>query len=205
VTAVLGFLGVSALVIMTPGQDTLLTVQNTLRAGRRGGLATALGVAAGQSLWTLAAAFGLAALIAASEPAFAALRLAGAGYLVLLGLQTLRSSARRNRLAHGEPLAPRVPSRTCFRQGMLSNLGNPKMALFFAGFLPQFASGGSTFWLLLGLGFAFCGLTLAWLSAYAVVVARAGALLRGPVRRTFEAVAGALLVAVGVRLALERR
>ena len=204
-TEALAFLGVAALVIVTPGQDTLLTVQNTFRDGRRGGLTTALGVVAGQSLWTVAAASGLAALVAASEPAFAALRIAGAAYLVLLGLQTLRSALRRGETVHPARRTTRRPGRACFRQGVLSNLGNPKMALFFASFLPQFAGGASTFLVLLGLGLTFCAMTLTWLSAYAVAVARAGALLRGPVRRAFEAAAGTLLVAFGVRLALERR
>ena len=204
-TEALAFLGVAALVIVTPGQDTLLTVQNTLRNGRRGGLSTALGVAAGQAVWTVGAASGLAALVAASDLAFRALRIAGAAYLVLLGLQTLRSAVRRTPTAALRPAGPRQPGRVCFRQGAVSNLGNPKMALFFASFLPQFAGGASTFWVLLGLGFVFCSMTLAWLSTYALVVAWAGALLNGPVRRVFEAVAGALLVTFGVRLALERR
>jgi len=75
------FLGISAIVIVVPGPDTVLTIRNTLVGGRRGGSLTALGVSAGQAVWALATSVGLAALLAASEPAFAALRLAGAGYL----------------------------------------------------------------------------------------------------------------------------
>src|SRR2546421_12981357 len=92
----LAFFGVAALVIMTPGQDTALTIRNTLLGGRAAGVATAVGVSSGEAIWTLAASAGVAALIAASEPAFLALKLAGAAYLVLLGLQTLW------RALHGE-------------------------------------------------------------------------------------------------------
>src|SRR6188474_2747735 len=101
------FLAVSAVVIVTPGQDTALTIRNTLRGGRHGGVVTALGVSAGQAVWALATSIGLAALLAASEPAFLGLRLIGAAYLVWLGAQTLlgawRGSSSSSRLrAPGE-------------------------------------------------------------------------------------------------------
>jgi len=194
------FLAVAAVVIVTPGQDTVLTIGNTLAGGRRGGALTALGVAAGQAVWTLAASAGVAAVIAASEPAFLALRVAGAAFLVYLGLQSLRSALsgmqHEVKVLRGRP-AP-------FRQGLLSNLGNPKMAVFFTSLLPQF--GASSFWSLLLLGGAFCLMTLAWLTAYAAAVAKAGDVLRRPrVRRAIDAVAGAFLVAFGARLAAEPR
>ena len=91
---VLAFLGISLMVIMTPGQDTALTIRNTLVGGRGNGLRTALGVACGQLVWALAASTGLAALLAASEPAFDAIRLAGAAYLILLGAHALRDAIR---------------------------------------------------------------------------------------------------------------
>jgi threonine/homoserine/homoserine lactone efflux protein len=199
------FLAVSVVVIVTPGQDTALTIRNTLFGGRRSGVFTAAGVSAGQACWTLAASAGIAALIAASEPAFLALRLAGAAYLIFLGLQALARALRRGGRgallapASGAPLAPR----RAFRQGVISNLGNPKMAVFFTSLLPQF---GDSFAALLALGVLFCSLTLAWLAAYAVAVARAGNFLRRPrIRRALEAVTGAALVAFGLRLASERR
>ena len=196
------FLGIAILVIVTPGQDTALTIRNSLLGGRAGGVATAAGVAAGQACWTLAASAGLAALVVAAEPVFVALKLVGAAYLVYLGLQALRHAFRpvapAVERAAGPPLAP---SRA-FRQGLLSNLGNPKMAVFFTSLLPQF---GSSFWSLLALGLLFCSLTLAWLSAYSFAVARAGDLLRRPrIRRTLDAVTGTLLVAFGIRLAADR-
>ncbi len=201
----LAFVAVSAVVICTPGQDTALTIRNTLASGRSGGIATAAGVALGQAVWTLAASAGVVALLSASEPAFRALKLAGAAYLVYLGAQSLHS-------ALGPPerrplVAPNVTlsSRRALRQGVVSNLGNPKMAVFFASLLPQFApSGGASFPVLLALGLLFCALTLSWLTFYAIVVARARHLLAGPMRRSIDALSGLVLVAFGIRLATER-
>jgi threonine/homoserine/homoserine lactone efflux protein len=194
------FLGVSALVICTPGQDTALTVRNTLSGGRFSGVATAAGVALGQAVWTVAASFGVAALIAASEPAFLALKLAGAAYLVFLGLQTLWAAFRRR--SRAIVAGGRLEGRAAFRQGLLSNLGNPKMAAFFTSLLPQFGDG---FAVLLGLGLVFSAMTLVWLSGYAFAVAKTSALLlRPPVRRALDAITGAVLVAFGLRLAAER-
>jgi threonine/homoserine/homoserine lactone efflux protein len=195
VTHALAFLGVSLLVIVTPGQDTALTIRNTLLADRRAGVRTAAGVAAGQATWTLAASAGVVAVLRASEPAFTAVRLLGAAYLVYLGLQTLL------RRGHVE-LRPEGSSRRAFRQGLLSNLGNPKMAVFFTSLLPQF---GSSFAALVALGFVFCSLTFVWLSGYAWAVARAGDVLRRPrIRRALDGVTGVVLVAFGLRLAAER-
>ena len=98
----LAFLGVSALVIVTPGQDTALTIRNALWGGRRGGVFTACGVAAGQATWTLAASAGVATLLVASEPAFVALRALGVAYLVWLGLHSLRRAFARRASAEAE-------------------------------------------------------------------------------------------------------
>jgi threonine/homoserine/homoserine lactone efflux protein len=207
---VAAFLGVSLLVIVTPGQDTVLTIRNTLVGGRRGGVFTALGVSTGQATWTVATSAGLAALLVASELAFTAVKAVGAAYLVFLGAQALRDAFFRGGAGHvaspperGRRLLPR----SAFRQGVVSNLGNPKMAVFFTSLLPQFTPAGeASFAALLGLGIVFCSLTLAWLTAYAFAVARAGDFLRrSRVRRTLDAVAGAALVGLGVRLATEQR
>jgi threonine/homoserine/homoserine lactone efflux protein len=200
---VLAYLLVAVAIIVVPGQDTALTVRNAAVGGRRSGVLTAAGVASAQVIWTLATAAGLAALLVAWEPGFAALRLAGAAYLVLLGAMLVRDAL------------PRVPRHVqrggggtrsrghSYRQGLLSNLGNPKMGVFFTSLLPQFAS---SFAALLALGAVFAVLTLAWLAAYALVVAQvAGLLLRPRVRRVLDAVTGAVLVAFGLRLAGERR
>lgn len=194
------FLGVSAIVIVTPGQDTALTIRNTLLAGRSGGIATAAGVVSGQLVWALAASAGLSAVLLASAPLFMAIRIAGAAYLVLLGVQALVAAIRgAHRVdADAAPRRRRAP----YRQGVLSNLGNPKMAVFFTSLLPQF---GSSFAAMLALGLVFATLTLVWLSAYAVAVAKATTFLqRSWVRRALDAVTGLVLVALGLRVATER-
>jgi threonine/homoserine/homoserine lactone efflux protein len=135
----LAFLGISALVIVTPGQDTALTIRNSLAALRR---------------------------------------------------------------AHPVDLAPQSRRVRAFRQGVISNLGNPKMAVFFTSLLPQF---GSSFPALLALGVVFCAMTLVWLTGYAFVVAKAGDVLRRThVRRVLDGLTGAVLVGLGLRLATER-
>jgi len=200
ITHFLAFLGVSAVVIVTPGQDTALTIRNTLLGGRRNGVFTALGVSAGQAVWALATSAGVAAVLQKSEPAFVAVKLAGAAYLVFLGLQTL-VAALRSRTS--TPKA--APRGRPLRQGFVSNLGNPKMAIFFTSLLPQFATGPS-FGALLFLGLVFCSLTLVWLTAYAFAVAKAGDFLRrSRVRRAIDGLTGIVLVGLGLRLAAEQR
>ena len=194
------FLGVSAVVIVTPGQDTALTIRNTLLGGRSGGIATAAGVVSGQLVWALAASAGLSAVLLASAPLFMAIRIAGAAYLVLLGVQALVAAIRGAQRVDADA-APRR-RRAPYRQGVLSNLGNPKMAVFFTSLLPQF---GSSFAAMLALGLVFATLTLVWLSAYAVAVAKATNFLqRSWVRRALDAVTGLVLVALGLRVATER-
>ena len=192
------FLGVSLVVIVTPGQDTALTIRNTLGGGRRGGVLTALGVVSGQVTWALAASAGLSAVLLASKPLFTGLRLVGAAYLVFLGGQALVAALRGRPVVSGGE----AKRRASYRQGVLSNLGNPKMAVFFTSLLPQFAS---SFGGMLVLGLVFASITLAWLTLYAFAVARAKAvLMRRPVRRALDALAGLVLVSFGLRLAAER-
>jgi threonine/homoserine/homoserine lactone efflux protein len=203
------FLGVSILVIVTPGQDTALTIRNTLVGGRGPGIVTAAGVASGQFIWTVATSAGLAALIVASEPVFTALKLAGAAYLIFLGAQALYA-ALRPRGADSNAnvvLAHRLDRIAAYRQGVLSNLGNPKMAVFFSSLLPQFITPGhASFATLLTLGIVFNAMTLTWLTGYALMVARVGDVLRRDrVRRSMEAVTGLALVGLGLRVATERR
>ena len=204
------FIGVSALVIMTPGQDTALVIRNSLAGGRRGGVFTTLGVVAGQATWTLASGAGLTALLVASRPAFVAIKLAGAVYLFWLGARSLYGALSRDQ-SKLEPATRRrsapVAPRTAFRQGLLSALGNPKLAAFFLSLFPQFMPHGRTSLApLLGLGLTFCGMTLVWLVGYATAVGKAGHLLhRHGIRRTLEAALGATLIALGFRVATENR
>ncbi|MCV9939661.1 LysE family translocator [Boseaceae bacterium BT-24-1] len=205
----LAYVGVAALVICTPGPDTALTIRNTLFGGRAGGVLTALGVATGLSLWALATSLGLVALLVASEPVFRAIQYAGAAYLIYLGIMALRDAFRRQGPASPATAAispRRLAPAIAYRQGLISNLGNPKIAVFFASLLPQFAAGSSSFTTLFLLGLVFAAMTLLWLSAYALVVAKAGDVLRrSQVRRVIEALTGGLLLALGLRIAAEQR
>ena len=200
------FLAVSLLVICTPGQDTALTIRNTLLGGRRSGVATAAGVSSGQAVWTLATSAGLAVILVASGPLFLAVRLAGAAYLIYLGVRSLVKAATRSASEddgarrQGGRLAPR----TAFWQGMLSNLSNAKMVAFFISLLPQFAGPHPGFVMLALLGLNFCLLTLVWLIGYAFAIERMKALLlSGRVQRAMDALLGAVLVGLGLRMTRE--
>ena len=204
------FLGLATLVIIMPGPDTAVVTKNALLHGRRSALATALGVNTGLMVWTVCAALGIAAVVRASAVAFTLLKLVGAAYLVYLGAQALRAAARHGR---GEPAAANVPGRhghgalSGYRQGLLSNLANPKIAVFFTSLLPQFvASREAVFTPSLLLGGMFVLITLAWLCGYAIVATKASELLSRPrVRAALDRFTGVVLVGLGIRLALEHR
>jgi threonine/homoserine/homoserine lactone efflux protein len=194
---VLAFVAVSFVVVATPGPDTALTVRNTITGGRRAGVLTAAGVVSGQLVWSVAAGAGVAALLVASEPVFHALRLAGAAYLILLGLQSLVAALRGSSDSH----ATHVRRGSPLRQGLINDLANPKMAMFFTSLLPQF---GDSFLEMVGLGALFCAMTFSWLALYAAAIARAGQVLQGTrLRRALDAVTGAVLVALGLRVATD--
>lgn len=206
--SLLAFLGVSTLVIATPGPDTAMTIRNTLLGGKAGGLATALGVATGQTIWALATSAGIVALLVASEPLFLTVKYVGAAYLAVLGVLSLRAALRPTTnltVATRNASTVRLRPRVAFRQGVISNLGNPKMAAFFTSLLPQFApSGEASFAGLAALGLIFSLMTLLWLAAYALAIARVGNVLRRPaIRRMLDGVTGAVLIGLGLRLAAE--
>jgi len=148
----------------------------------------------------------IGALLVASKTAFVALKLAGSGYLLYIGAQALFGALRSRdgtTLVAANPERAQLSPVAALRQGLLSNLCNPKMLAFFTSLLPQFASLLSR---LLVLGLIFCSLTLTWLIVYTFAVAKASALLRRPrVRRSVEALTGTVLVGLGLRLALEHR
>lgn len=204
----LAFLAISAVVIATPGPDTALTIRNAIAGGRPAGLATALGVSVGQLIWSIATSLGLVAVLLASEPIFHTLRLVGAAYLIYLGVQSLRSAfASSSAPSFKQQASSTLSPGKAFFQGVINDLANPKMAVFFASVLPQFAPQGQgmLFHLVL-LGLVFSLLTLAWLAIYASVIASAGAWLsRSKVRRSIDGVAGFALVGMGVRVATSER
>ena len=184
--SILAFAGLAALLVITPGADMALVTKNGLAHGRRAALATALGVNLGALVWTIAAALGLAVFVRSSAAAFNTLRIAGAAYLLYLGLQTLWSTLhRRERPVQSEPERTPRSSWKAFRQGVFSNLLNPKLAVFYTSLLPQFvAPGQSMFARSLLLGGILNLMAIVWLSSYAWLISRAGAYLRRPrVRR----------------------
>ena len=201
----LAFAGVAALIVVVPGPDMALVLRNGVALGRRAAVATALGINAGLLVWALAAALGVAAVLHASATAFTALKLAGAVYLVWLGARALLDAWRGS--SESPAATTPKPRASPFRQGLLSNLFNPKIALVYTTLIPQFvdrngSETGQTFL----LAAVFIAMGLVWLTGYALLVAQAGALLRRPaVRRAVNAVSGAVLTALGVRLAFERR
>jgi RhtB (resistance to homoserine/threonine) family protein len=200
------FLALSVLLIVIPGPDTAVVTKNALAGGKRGGVYAAFGVTIGLTLWTLAAALGIAALLRASEVAFDALKLVGAVYLIWIGIQLLRKPGDAAAAA-ATAGARRHRATRSLRQGLLTDLGNPKIAVFFTSFLPQFVGhGGSTFAALLLLGLLFAGLTLAWLAAYGVAIGHGTKLLRRPrVQRVLDRFTGLVFLGFGVRLAFEHR
>ena len=202
---VLAFAAVAAVIVVVPGPDMALVLRNGVAHGRNAAVATALGISAGLLVWALAAALGIAALLHASGTAFTLLKLAGAAYLVWLGLRAL-AEAWRGSSEESSEAAPRRTS-SPFRQGLLTNLFNPKVALVYTTLIPQFIDrGGSEVAQTFLLAGVFIAMGLVWLTGYALLVAKVGALLRRPsVRRVVNAVAGTVLTALGVRLAFERR
>lgn len=215
----LTFLGLAALLTITPGADTAVVTRAALANGRGAALLTTLGINAGVLLWAAASALGLAALLDASAVAFTAVKLVGAAYLIWLGAQSIWQSRARAHTgtdaAHGPGTAGGVAGgdtgievrRASFRQGLLSNLFNPKVGVFYTTFLPQFIAPGDPVFLesmLLATIHDLMGFL--WLSFYAYVVVRAGDVLRRPsVKRALDRVTGAVLILFGLRLATEQR
>jgi RhtB (resistance to homoserine/threonine) family protein len=203
---VVAFAAVAAVIVVVPGPDMALVLRNGVSYGRHAAVATALGISTGLLVWAFAAALGIAALLHASSTAFTVLKLAGAAYLVWLGLRALREAWRGS---WDGSLGARSQRRRAspFREGLLTNLFNPKVALVYTTLIPQFVDPGrsevaQTF-LLAGV---FIAMGLLWLTGYALLIAKIGALLRrSSVRRAVNAVAGTVLTALGVRLAFERR
>lgn len=196
---------IAALVlIMLPGPDQALLTRNALVGGRRGGLLTMVGGVLGVTIHAGAASLGLSALLLTSATAFTVLKIVGAVYLLWLAAQMLWSARRSGRAPETDEITAAPERRwTYLRQGFLSNALNPKVALFFVTFLPQFlsADSGSPRAEALLLSAIFGLLYLAWFSLYVAAVERLGRWLRRPrVQARIEQVTGLILAAVAVRL-----
>jgi threonine/homoserine/homoserine lactone efflux protein len=212
----LPFLGVVAIITVLPGPDMALGVRNGVRGGRRATWLTGVGCLAGLSLWAAASVLGLAALLAASGRAFDVVRIAGAVYLAVLGLGALRTGLGRERVRRGWPglmPADAQPSSargsnglSWFRQGLVSNLLNPKIALLFLTLLPQFvASGEGRALATAELAGALLVVEIVWWALFSAAVGTIARVLARPgPRRAIETLAGTVLVGLAVRVAVTR-
>ncbi|MFD9812792.1 LysE family translocator [Streptomyces sp. NPDC059080] len=214
-TSLLGFTAVAALLTISPGPDFAVVLRTALGSGRRAALCSAFGIAAGCFVWGLAGAVGLTAMLSASEAAYGVLRVAGALYLMWLGVQALRA-ARRDRTAPGAAVPATVedadgagvdglsPLRA-FRTGLLTNVLNPKVGVVYLSLLPQFIPHGApvvaTTLLLVAVHAA---LGVLWLGTLACAVHRARAFFHRPrVRRRLDQATGGVLLALGAATGFE--
>jgi RhtB (resistance to homoserine/threonine) family protein len=196
------FLSIAILLAVTPGADMALVMRNTLSGGRSAAWQTVLGIEAGVVVHAVASSAGLSVILAQSAAAFTAVKTAGAAYLVWLGVQSIRKSR-----APAAELAATPATGSRFLEGLLTDVLNPKVALFFLTFLPQFISPGEPVLqkslLLAGIHIVISGV---WLMMYAQFIAGiSGFLGRAGVRRRLEGITGGLLVVVGLRLAFAQR
>jgi len=199
------FIFASLVLIVTPGQDMILVMSRSITQGAAAGIATAAGVSVGLVGHTILATLGLGAILRTSEWLFLALKLVGAAYLIYLGVGLLRSKSTvlvmqdSSRRSHGR----------LFADGALSNLSNPKIAIFYFAFLPQFVLPGATHptWSVFVLGLLFAAITFAIKGPVGFCAGLLSAWLRcrpGALTWLYRS-SGAVLVGLGVRLAFERR
>jgi threonine/homoserine/homoserine lactone efflux protein len=196
----LAFIGAATLIVLLPGPDTLVVVRSILRGGRRQGILTALGNLTGLTIWVLAAALGIAALLRASEVGYTVLRVVGACYLVYLGIQAFRTRGTTESLPEGRALLG-----TGFRAGVLTNLLNPKVGVFFVTFLPGFVPDGTSVpWMTAAFGATFVALTALYWVLLLAVSGKVTAWMNEPrIRRRLDVATAAVLVGFGARLATE--
>ena len=201
--SVLAFTGAAALIVLLPGPDTLVVVRSILRGGRRQGILTALGNLTGLTIWVTCAVLGIAALLRASEVGYDVLRVVGACYLLFLGVQAWRS---RGQVADEDAPAERSSVLgTGFRAGILTNLLNPKVGVFFVTFLPGFVPSGASVATITALyGVIFVVLTALYWVVLLGLAGRVTAWMNTPkIRRRLDIATAGVLVAFGIRLATE--
>lgn len=203
-SAVLAFIPIAIALILSPGPDSIYTLTRSVSDGRTSGIGAALGSSAGSIVHTTAAVLGLSALLRTSAVTFTVVKLIGAAYLVYLGVQTFRN-------ADEFEVTPESTSRSfsqSFRQALMINVLNPKVAIFFLAFLPQFVTpGGGVSLQIFTLGVLFASLGFVYQALLAVFSARAGKVLteRNLVKTLLRVASGSVLVGFGVKLAIERR
>lgn len=201
------FLLMSIVLIILPGPDTGLVTQNTIAQGRRGGVQTALGSISGVIIHTLAAVVGLSAIIVKSAFLFSIFKYVGAFYLIYLGIMSLWAIKKKGIAIEDNKSEKKNASLSAFRQGFLTNVLNPKVAVFFLTFLPQFLEPGSnTFLQFLIMGLTYAALTLIWFLMYVYLIHSINVWMKKPsVQRAIQGISGIVLLSFGIKLALERR
>jgi len=199
----LAFVGVAAGTVLVPGPDVLVVLRVTLAAGTRAGAWAAAGSAFGNLLWGTATVLGATALLAASTEAFTVLKLGGAAYLGLLGVQSLLAARRGDTFARDDDAGDAVVSRRrAFGRGLASDLANVKVGLFWTALVPQFMPEGAGAGVPVAMVTTMALLVFAGLAGYALLAGRLRhALARPRVSRAVNAGVGALLVALAAKLA----
>ena len=201
------YMGVVVAIALLPGPDTAVVTKNALIHGRDAALGSAIGVNIGLAVWTVATALGVAAIVRSSATVYDVLKLIGALYLIWIGARTLWDSRSSRRGATTGAAAGRtIDGRGGFLQGVISNLANPKVGIFFTSLLPQFVSPhGSALLQMLMLGGIFIAFNVFWMCSYALAAVRLSHVLsRARVKAAIDRVSGLVLVGVGIRLAIER-
>jgi RhtB (resistance to homoserine/threonine) family protein len=206
---VLAFAAIAAVLTISPGADTLLVIRNVVTRGRRAGVTTALGICSGLFMHATLSALGLSVLIAHSAFAYQLLKIAGAVYLVWLGLQSLSGALRGDyaRGPNGRTVQQSTSAGQSFAEGLLTNLLNPKVAVFYLALLPQFVTvDDPVFIKSIFLAGIHAAMGVLWLVALASLLDRARAVIARPrARRLLEGVSGSILIGLGARLALSER
>jgi RhtB (resistance to homoserine/threonine) family protein len=190
-----------------PGPDTAIITKNTLTVQRIGGLKTALGICCALLIHTSAAVFGLSAIIVKSAVLFSIFKYIGAVYLIYLGVKTLWSLRNREETTSFDMNTKKQEGHSsCFKQGFLTNILNPKVALFFLTFFPQFVdAGNSTFVPFLIMGITFTILSAIWLLLYVSLINQISVFMKKPkTQNIIEGITGTILISFGVKLALEK-
>ena len=199
------FLLFAAVLTLVPGPDVAVVTRNTLAAGRRRGWWSALGVSSACAVQGAVAAAGLGAVLLRVEPLFQAVRWAGIAYLVVLGVQSLRSAVAGRYAALDGAAVPAAQAFAGWRQGFLTNITNPKVLVFYLAVLPQFLGRDAPVGVVVLFALSHAVLGLLYLSGLVAALHRARRVLsRRAVRRTLDAVTGIALLGFGARLATER-
>ncbi len=201
------YIGVVTAIALLPGPDTAVVTRNALVHGREAALGSAIGVNVGLATWTLATALGVAAVLRSSAAVYDTLKLLGALYLIWIGARALWDSRHPGDTpARAAGAGRAIDGRGGFRQGVISNLANPKVGIFFTSLLPQFISpGAAALPQMLLLGGIFIAINIIWMCSYALAAVRLSEVLSRPrVKARIDRLSGLVLVGVGIRLAIER-